>query len=50
VQRRRGPEDIASTLERLASGKQPGPSKPKNTKKDADILQISDDDLLKTEE
>jgi pSer/pThr/pTyr-binding forkhead associated (FHA) protein len=50
VQRRRGPEDIASTLERLAGGKQPGPSKPKNTKKDADILQISDDDLLKTEE
>jgi predicted component of type VI protein secretion system len=50
VQRRRGPEDIAATLERLAGGKQPVPSKPKNTKKDADVLQISDDDLLQTEE
>jgi predicted component of type VI protein secretion system len=46
VQRRRGPEDIASTLERLAGGKRLDSSKPKNTKKDADVLQISDDDLL----
>ena len=50
VQRRRGPEDIASTLERLAGGKQPGTSKPNRTKKDDDVLQISDDDLLQTEE
>ena len=50
VQRRRGPEDIASTLERLAAGKKPGASKPNRTKKDDDVLQISDDDLLQTEE
>jgi len=50
VQRRRGPEDIAATLERLVGGKQPGASKPKSTKKDDDVLQISDDDLLQTEE
>jgi len=50
VQHRRGPEDIATTLERLAGEKQPGPSKPKNAKEDSDVLQISDDDLLQTEE
>jgi len=51
LQPRRGPEDIASTLERLAGGKQPGASKPNPTKKDDDdVLQISDDDLLQTEE
>ena len=50
VQRRRGPDDIAATLERLAGGKQPGASKNNHTKKDDDVLQISDEDLLKTEE
>jgi len=50
AKRRMGPEDIAATLERLVGGKQPGSSKPKGTKKDDDVLQISDDDLLQTEE
>jgi len=53
IQPRRGPQDIAASLERLAGGKQPGASKPTNTKKaetekDDDILQISDDDLLQS--
>jgi pSer/pThr/pTyr-binding forkhead associated (FHA) protein len=49
-QRPRGPQDIAATLERLAGGKPSAPAKPKGKKTDDNVLQISDDDLLQTEE